>query len=144
MFFISSTENIMLRVHLINYVTVFLEFFLNLICEKHHYFVTFVWYLFANQFFKIIYFCVDQIKIYIFVVDYFLIALHAFKICAFKIWKVVARDAEKRECLPSLRLLLSRQPNFKPSYLKSVCRYQKTFNYKNVDQNFFYPKNLNS
>ena len=81
--------------------------------------------------------CIDQVKLYIFVVDNFLIAVHAFEICASKDKQRKWRDAEKRECLLSLRLSLW-LPTLKGAYLESVKSYQKVVNYRNKDLDLIY------
>ena len=89
------------------------------------------------QLLKILYISIDQVKSYIFVVNNFLIALHAFEICAFK-----TRDLPKRrrqsDTLASLRLPRFYHPIFRAVYLKSVMSYQKVVNCKNVALELFY------
>ena len=82
---------------------------------------------------------------YIFVVDNFLIAIHAFEVGEVKVKYLQLREKgggrrRQSDTLASLRLL-SPSPNFKPSYLKSVNSYRKVVNCKNEEIDLIYKFN---
>ena len=76
-----------------------------------------------------------------------MIAIPVFEICAFKDSNLSA-DREREKGDPEkLNILLFLHtlslPNFESAYLESVNSYQKVVNYKNIELDLIYKKNVN-